>query len=55
MAGGGAVVSVAAFNFLEDSGFDKILDTTSKWFSGSVLVSCPVSQFTREQSRSGYH
>ena len=35
MAGGGAVVSVAAFNFLEDSGFDKILDTTFKWFSGT--------------------
>ena len=35
MVGGGEVVSVAAFNFLEDSGFDKILDTTFKWFNGT--------------------
>ena len=55
--GGGGAVSAVAFNFLEVwcKSFNIFLDTTFKWFSGSVLVSCPVSQFTREQSRSGYH
>ena len=43
MAGGGALVSVEAFNFLEDSGFDKILATTKlgslvHWFIGLVQL-----------------
>ena len=37
MAGGGAVVSVAEFNFLEAFGFDKIMDTTFKWFNDTEV------------------
>jgi len=49
MAGGGdGAVSAVAFNFLEVwcKSFNIFLDTTFKWFSGSVVGSCPVSWVT---------